>query len=247
MAELAAQGWPDLAVTGLRDFRVQKGVVVDRPTTVHVSARAPEHPEDGGRLPVAAEIRLRGGEPAAYRVVVDLEPALPPSPAFEAPPWTSLDPCPMELSELYDRFLFHGPLFAAVERVRGAGTPGIVADLRPSDPARCIAGASGRWLIDPIVVDGSFQLAILWSRLQHDLTPLPSRFERYQRFGALEGGPVVCYLEASASNDGHTLLTRHSFVSAEGRLLGLLEGMESTCSRALNRLARGSAVARSAS
>lgn len=168
---------------------------------------------------------------------------------FEPPEWTDreIEPCPLTVPEIYERYLFHGPLFATVRRVASAGAPGIVAELRPSDPGACLADGAGRWLIDPIAIDGSFQLAILWSRLRHDLTPLPSRFSRYRRFGPLNGEPLLCYLEARSENGGRTLLTRHSFVTPDGHLAGRLEGMESTCSRDLNRLASGPTSLRRAS
>jgi hypothetical protein len=85
-------------------------------------------------------------------------------------------------------------------------------------------------------MDAGFQLAILWSRAHNDLTPLPSRFQSYGRFAPWGRPGVRCHMTARSSADGHALVTRYLFVAPDGAVLGLLEGLELSCSKALNRL-----------
>jgi acyl transferase domain-containing protein/NAD(P)H-dependent flavin oxidoreductase YrpB (nitropropane dioxygenase family)/NADP-dependent 3-hydroxy acid dehydrogenase YdfG len=240
MSEAALQAWPDLVVSGLRDFRVLRGIVLENgPRAVRVVARAQTHAlsEQVGVL-VDVEIAPVGNDgPPSYRGTVVLADRLPDPPAE-----TGLRPdpaCPMSMSleDAYRRWLFHGPLFAAIRSVEHLGPDGVVAELVPSSPGRCLRGRPhGEWLIDPVVMDAGFQLAILWSRAHNDLTPLPSRFQSYGRFAPLGRPGVRCHMAARSSADGHALVTRYLFVAPDGAVLGLLEGLELSCSKALNRL-----------
>ena len=94
----------------------------------------------------------------------------------------------------------------------------------------------GQWLIDPIVIDSGFQLAILWARIYYDFTPLPSRFPVYRRFGSLSGPLIWCYLHFRSDPSSLIMHTDLYFVDSDGHVMGFFEGAESTCSRALNRL-----------
>jgi hypothetical protein len=107
----------------------------------------------------------------------------------------------------------------------------------PSDPARCLAGGRGAWLIDPVVVDSAFQLGILYARSQYDVTPLPARFARYRRFAPLLGETIRCEFRSRAAAGPNVLIIQIALLDARGQLLGLIEEMELSCSRELNRLA----------
>jgi acyl transferase domain-containing protein/NAD(P)H-dependent flavin oxidoreductase YrpB (nitropropane dioxygenase family)/short-subunit dehydrogenase len=240
MSEVAQRGWPDLVAAGLRDFRVLRGVVLDDgPRTVRVVARAQTHAlsEHVGALVDVEIVPPGNGGPPSYRGTVVLADRLPDPPSEAGLRPSPPLPLPMSVEDAYRRWLFHGPLFAAIGAVEHLGPDGVVAELAPSSPRRCLRGGpDGEWLIDPVVVDAGFQLAILWSRTQHDLTPLPSRFESYRRFGPLGPAPVRCHMTVQPSADGHVLVIRYLFVGPDGGVLGLLEGLEANCSKALNRL-----------
>jgi hypothetical protein len=94
----------------------------------------------------------------------------------------------------------------------------------------------GAWLIDPVVVDCSFQLAIAWVRLHYDMTPLPARLGAWTRLGTAHSAPLRCFLRAQPTAGGSVLTTQIVLADAENRVVGILEDMEFSCSRALNRL-----------
>ena len=145
---------------------------------------------------------------------------------------------PMTVERAYDELLFHGPLLHGITQIEGINEDGMVATLLPSSPQRCLAGAGpGSWIVDPVLLDSGFQLALLWARIRLDTTPLPARIRRYCRFAALPDGPVQCDLRARVRTGGHILDTQLSFLDARGRLLVSIEGMEFAVSRSLNRLA----------
>lgn len=241
MAEVVQGGWAELEVAGVRSLQVLRGIVLgDAPRDIRIAARPQTNPDHESRqLEVDAEI-TELGDPVhpCYRATVQLAPRLPAPPRYDHGALSSLRPFPMTVENAYREWLFHGRCFQGITEIEGIADQGMVAVLTPSSPSQCLGGAPvGRWLIDPVLLDSSFQLAILWERAQHDMTPLPSRFRGYRRFGPPPGAPVRCFLLAQSSGGGHALITNICFLDAAGRLVGLLEEMEFSCSQALNRLA----------
>jgi acyl transferase domain-containing protein/NAD(P)H-dependent flavin oxidoreductase YrpB (nitropropane dioxygenase family)/NAD(P)-dependent dehydrogenase (short-subunit alcohol dehydrogenase family) len=240
VAEAAQRSRPDREVVEVRDLRVLKGVVLDgAPATLEVvteprQAQGMEEPEVDGTIAAPD-----GGGGPSYRATVVLASAATP-PLQSLPPLTDLRPLPLSLEEAYEQWLFQGPLFQGIEEVVGIGDDGIEATLVPCSPDRAVRGTRATsWIIDPIVVDSAFQLAILWARATSEMTPLPAGFRRFRRFAPLTGDRVRCSFYARSSVGGHILDSDIAFLAPDGRLLGLIENMEFACTRALNRLAAG--------
>ena len=178
-----------------------------------------------------------------YRASVRLGDRLPEPPALGFGALRAPRPFPKTVRGAYEEWLFHGPLFHGLTSIEGWGDDGISGVLVPSDPGRCVAGAQGSgWLIDPVVVDSAFQLGILYARAQYDVTPLPARFRRYRRFAPLDRATIRCEFRSRAIAGPSVLEIQIALVGPDGRLLGLLEDMELSCSRDLNRLAGRSAA-----
>jgi hypothetical protein len=139
------------------------------------------------------------------------------------------------VDDAYRQWLFHGPTLQCISEIEGINGQGIVATVVPSTPGQCMTNCrEGQWIIDPVVMDSGFQLAILWARMYYDFTPLPSRFPLYRRFGPLSGRIIRCHLHTHADSGRLTMHTDLYFVDTEGRVVGMIEGAESTCSKALN-------------
>ncbi|HET6372307.1 MAG TPA: polyketide synthase dehydratase domain-containing protein, partial [Candidatus Polarisedimenticolia bacterium] len=243
MAEIAQRGWPDLKVIGLRDLRVLKGLAVDNGgRKIRVAARVHvEPPHDRLGVDVHAEI-LDAGAPAMkyYRCTVELAPELPVPPVHETAFGPDLRPYPLSVEEFYRDLLFHGPIFQGIREIRGISPNGMLAILGSSKPGSCLrSDPGGRWLIDPVVFDSGLQLALLWSRAHLDMTPLPAGYRAYRRFGSIEDGKLRCEMRISSRPADQMFHIDVAFIAEDGRLLGLLEGMECPYSKALNRLAGG--------
>jgi hypothetical protein len=241
MAEVAQQGWPDLKVVGLRDLRVLRGVVLENGLkTVRLVARAHAEPSHG-RAGVNVNVEITDPEESAppyYRTIVELADGLPEPLQYQLPFPDHLRPFPLTVGEAYRRWLFHGPLFQGITEIQGISERGMVATCRASSPQQCLTGGpDGHWLIDPVVFDSGLQLIVLWARAYSDMTPLPSGLQQYRYFGSLAGPAISCHLEASVAPDGHILRGSLFFVGPDGRLLGMLENLECTGSKSLNRLA----------
>jgi hypothetical protein len=241
MAEVAQQGWPDLKVVGLRDLRVLRGVVLENGLkTVRLIARKHVEPSQE-RLGVYVNVEItepEGSAPPYYRTIVELASGLPEPLQYQSPFTDDLRPFPLTVDEAYRQWLFHGPLFQGITEIQGISERGMAATCRASSPQLCLTGCpDGQWVIDPVVFDSGLQLIVLWARVYSDMTPLPSGLQRYRYFRSLAGPVISCHLEASVSPDGHILSGSLFFVGPDGRLLGMLENLECTGSRSLNRLA----------
>lgn len=238
MAEVAAQNWPGMEVAGLSNISVLRGIVLKNgPETVLIEV-SPETGgiSDQGALDLKARIAAPGSKSRPYyEATVHLRRSLAPAPLFEAVHGAALKSFPLSVDEAYRKWLFHGPALQCIASIEGLNEEGIVATVVPSVPADCIQEAPpGDWLIDPVVVDSGFQLAILWARARHDFTPLPSRFRAYRRYGPLAGERIRCFLRIHADPGSLLMRTDLYFVAPDGRVLGKFERAESTCSRALN-------------
>ena len=249
MAELVQHSWPDLEVVGVRELQLLKGVVLDDgPKAVRLVARAQAEPlHDRPGIDVNVEIREANGMGHPhYRATVELAPHLPAPPPYVCPSSETLQPFPMTAAEAYGRWLFHGPRLQGITEIEGIAGRSLHATLNASSPPPFLRDApSGQWLIDPVMFDSGLQLFLLWARAHLDKTPLPSRFQRYRRFGSLSQSKVRCRLQILDRSSDPLYYMNLAFVGPDGRLLGLLEEAEGACSRSLNRLAVVSAARRS--
>ena len=77
----------------------------------------------------------------------------------------------------------------------------------------------------------------MWSRATQDVTPLPARFRRYARFAPLRAPVIGCYAAVSPTAGSPLVRSSIYLVGQDRRLLAVVEDLETTGSKALNRLA----------
>lgn len=231
---LVRPGWN---VTRIRDLRVLRGISFEKgPRSIRVTAMPPTDDGSIARIKVQAEVGELGQIHDTSEVEISRQ-AL--TPANHQPlKLVNPRPLPLTVADAYEQWLFHGPIFAGIVEVEAVGDNGVIAQIAPSTPRRCLVGSPpGEWLIDPVMVDSALQLIILWARVHLDMTPLPARLTAYHRYEGPIREPVRC--EATVRHTAGTPIIHadFKFLDARGVLVGWLEGLEGTCSKALNRLA----------
>jgi NAD(P)-dependent dehydrogenase (short-subunit alcohol dehydrogenase family) len=240
MSEVVQRGWDEWVVTGIRSVRRFRGITMgDGPCEIRVVATPQAGVSaEGGGLEVDVEIsELDRTDPPCYRGTVEIGKAFPSPLSYDPSVLSELRPFPMTMDEAYRRWLFHGPSLQGISSIEGINEKGICAVLLPSSPGECLhEKADGRWLIDPVVVDSAFQLSILWERAHYDMTPLISSVKYYRRFGSPSDLPIRCWAQTQPSAGGHILLTDFYFLDSEERVISVIEKMEASCSKELNRL-----------
>src|SRR5215472_12445699 len=118
------------------------------------------------------------------------------------------------------------------------GDNGIIGRIKTVGIEELIRRSSGgSWLVDPVVTDSSLQMGLLWTRAVYDQTALPSLMDAYYHVRPLQDArEILCEVEIGHTPGSPTLRCRHVFYDEDARVLGWMEGMESTMSKALNRI-----------
>jgi len=242
LAHAALHGNPGLVFHGFNDMRVTNGVMVEDGQASSVRATAGRAVKADKLFVVPVELRgkRRDGRDVVHsRAEVVLTAALPKPPAAGATPHT--DPYPHPLDEIYRHFLFHGPDLHGIERVDGVAAGALVGTVYPApspsewftDPLR------GAWTADPLVLDASFQLIILWSYAQHGAGSLPcfaGRYRQYRR--AFPAGPVRVVVRVTRDNGSLARADIEYIDQADGILIAHLQDYECVIDPQLNQAFR---------
>ena len=207
LAHAAIHNNPGLRFHGFNDLRVLKGVILEagqvhnlqlmtgkaiKSDGVHVVPVELSGTAADGRQHVhaRAKIVLAGRLPAAKAAAERLE-----LPDYARP-----------IEEIYrPERLFHGPDFHGIREVLGCSDAGISCLVRPAPaPQQWITQPlRNAWLADPLALDCSFQLLILWSFERYNAGSLPvfaGRYRQYQERFPEHGAEIrVRLLEQSSS------------------------------------------------
>jgi NAD(P)-dependent dehydrogenase (short-subunit alcohol dehydrogenase family) len=235
---------PGLAFHGCDDLRVLHGVILDeaKPVTVRVGAgRAVKR--DGFYLtPVELRtVKANGREVLSARAEVVLTTPLPPAPpdCFDPTPLTVRE-YPHSLEKVYGDLLFHGREFQGIAHVEGWSDAGIVAAVRtaPAPEEWIRRPLRQRWLADPLALDASFQLLILWTLEKYGALNLPcyaARYRQYCRTFPAEG--VRALVRVTKHSDLHAVADI-DYHDAAGQLVARIEGYECVMDASLQRAFR---------
>lgn len=128
----------------------------------------------------------------------------------------------MSVDDAYAGPLFHGRSFAAIEALDVLGTAGCTARLRG---LRELGWPDDAWAIDPAIVDGGLQLAILWASANGLPLVLPQRIGRVVLHRPFGGDALHCRLAAHPVSDKRVDYDI-AFETADGTLVAELAGVE---------------------
>ncbi|WP_022975553.1 type I polyketide synthase [Nevskia ramosa] len=244
MAQFAAAGWPEWKVVEIRDLRAFSGIVLDGDSsekTLLLRARSSTH-SDAGSQAVTVELFDPPRKTPSYRCSVILLPQVPEAPLAE-PAAVLNSGAPMDTAMMYADHLFHGPQFQLVTEVACMSMEGIDATVIATSPSAMLGapGDGARWLFDFGLVDTGPQLALVWGRVMHGKTALPSSFGKVARYGndPVTGKLRIAIRMKPAAHDAGVRYDMQ-FIDAGGRVRLAFSDAESTMSAALNRLAGNS-------
>ena len=186
MAHAAIHNNPGLRFHGFNDLRVLKGVTLEPGQTHTLQVMTGKAFKSGGVHVVPVELSgmtAKGQQLVHSRARVVLAASLPEGkPAMARP---ELQAYSRTIEETYrpDR-LFHGPDFHGIREVIGCSGDGIASVVRPAPlPTEWIRQPlRNSWLADPLALDSSFQLMILWSFERYKSGSLPVFAGRYRQY-----------------------------------------------------------------
>ena len=233
LAHGALHNNPGFSFHGFDELRVYNGVVLDpgKPCPIKViSGKA------GSGSSPAVRVELRGGfnsmklHAAATAVLSTSLPA-----AGNQTISVGSGNYEKTVDEAYRDVLFHGPLFHAIEDVESSSADGIVATLHsaPSPSKWMVEPVRPSWIGDPLVLDGAFQLMILWSEQHLGELSLPNYLKNYRQY--VDRFPETGVKAVLAANRKNAAAANADmeFIDDTGRVLATVNGYECTMSPSL--------------
>jgi acyl transferase domain-containing protein/NAD(P)-dependent dehydrogenase (short-subunit alcohol dehydrogenase family) len=250
LAEAAAHRNPGLAVAGIDQLQLHKGVIVGKSRETAVEVRVGKAIRDGARYIAPVELggTLANGRAVAHArgqvILADRhEPApLPRIVALNSSHGLTLD-------EIYQNILFHGPALQGIERLDGLSERSILAWVATSPaPAEWLEHPiRSAWLTDPLAIDCAFQLVVLWSRQYRGANSLPTAiggYRQYKKAFPKEGVRVA--VEIRHSSDTRAVADIE-FLDGSGVLVARIDGYECVIDPSLNQSFRRNRLAASLS
>src|SRR5205823_3526932 len=173
-------------------------------------------------------VALSAGRGPAYTAFAapgaDVGPAL--SSAMPAPQATAAPELPLALDDFYTNYTFHGPRMRAIESIEQIGPQGVVGWVRTSTPADWIREPSrDSWTVDPLALDGAFQLAAYWAWAHLQRAGFPIGIEEFVQLAPLGDGPVRASLTLEQSK-GDDVRGTIVLQSRDGRVLAIARGVQ---------------------
>ncbi len=186
MAHGAIHNNPGLRFHGFNDLRILKGIILEQGQTHTLQVMTGKAFKSGGVHVVPVElsgIAASGQQFVHSRARMVLAAKLPEGrPAMER---LELAAYGRPVEEIYqpDR-LFHGPDFHGIREVIGCSAEGITSLACPAPrPDEWIKQPlRNAWLADPLALDSSFQMMILWSFERYQSGSLPVFAGRYRQY-----------------------------------------------------------------
>jgi acyl transferase domain-containing protein/NAD(P)H-dependent flavin oxidoreductase YrpB (nitropropane dioxygenase family)/NAD(P)-dependent dehydrogenase (short-subunit alcohol dehydrogenase family) len=259
MAEAAISVYPGYEIAKVENLDIPAGIVFDtakKPFAIQVkeletvdgSVRVLAELSSGNvrrRTNFRAEFVLNRAEDGLTKLVAG---AIPP----EIPRSFELDEAKNgvgtlvevpNVNEIYGSWLFHGPRFQGIKAIHAVGTHGCVGAVALSSPKDNFLRTDGSpWLIDPIMLDSSMQLAGVWARRLLEATVLPTGIKRMTRFAPITEGPVTARVFMSPETTTMDLVCTLAIYNPNGALAMLIEGLGGVGTKSLNRLSNSVGV-----
>jgi acyl transferase domain-containing protein/NADP-dependent 3-hydroxy acid dehydrogenase YdfG len=229
LAHAALHGHPGLVFHGFNDLRVTQGVTVEAAAAVPLRAFAGKAAKQDRLFVVPVELRGRrkdGREVIHSRAEIVLAAALPKAPPADRPPVVGLAPFGVE--QAYADVLFHGPDLRGIERIDGVSDDAFIgAALSAPLPADWLQyPLRSGWVADPLVLDASFQMMILWTGAVHGQGSLPCSAGRYRQFRRqfpADGCRVVIRVRR---DDGKFARADIDYLDADGGVVAQMQDYE---------------------
>jgi NAD(P)-dependent dehydrogenase (short-subunit alcohol dehydrogenase family) len=235
LAQAALATRPGAALAGLEDFYVAAGVRFE--PTAHADLAFSVGDADGDVVAVSLYDVTSGERRLAARADVRLA-AAPAEPSTRAPSELAHvvhAPFADSPALVYADLLFHGRDLQGIERIQGLSERGVEARLRAAPtPAQWMrAPRFDGWRVDPLVLDGVFQLVTVWCLRNRGVACLPSRVAGYRPFvERFPSTPVTAHVDVKAATASQ-ITVDVDLVGEDGLVVAALRGVQSVVAESI--------------
>jgi NAD(P)-dependent dehydrogenase (short-subunit alcohol dehydrogenase family) len=246
LAHAALHGNPGLVFHGFNDLRVTHGVHVDSGATIHLRAFAGKAVKQDKLFVVPVELRGKrrdGREVIHSRGEIVLVAALPAAPPADSPP--AVAPLRYPVPQAYSDLLFHGPELQGIDTILGTSDTAFIGTSRPASPPAewFLSPLRSAWVADPLVLDASFQMMILWTLAQRDISSLPCFAGRYRQYRkAFPTDPTTVVIRVRR-DDGKFARADIDYLDPDGRIVAQMQDYECVMDKNLSQAFRRNQLA----
>ena len=230
---------PGLTFHGLDEIRILKGIRLDN-ENVNIRLLTAKPRKKGAVYEVEMQLRNAGKNDhdllyAKTTAVLTDQPV--PIPDFKISKAMLSKISTRKIEDVYDQILFHGPQLHALQRIVSCTPRGMVAHVSCAPaPGEWIATPlRNRWIADPLVLDGAFQMASLWCFEEKSIVSLPSYALCYRQYHhPFPAGEVICVLEIREATN-RKMRGDFTFLDANEGVVARLTGYEAIMDESLNK------------
>jgi len=235
LAHGAIHGNPGLFFQGFNDLRVLKGVRLGSRESWRMRVLSGKAARKNGSFVVPVELStyLNGDKFRNARAEV----LLSSTPTNGKRLASKLElPASQKLNGNLYQILFHGPDLQAIEKLNGCSKQGIAATVRtaPKPAAWMRRPLRSSWITDPLALDGSFQMMVLWSYENQGAVSLPTYAGSYEQFSPFPKDKVMASAQVTESSKNKAL-ANIEFADGQGNLVARMENYECVIDPALTR------------
>lgn len=225
----ASKKYPSLHFHSLENFRLLKGIVLQEDTKLEVECKIgiPISENDHFRIPVELRAIHPDGEKFVHTssdvIMVTHLPEAPEPPE----PLDNPEPYPIHQDQLYAEVLFHGDMLQSIRSVEGISESGIAAavDGAPIPGEWMQNPLNDTWILDPLTIDASFQLLVLWTDLMMDMPSLPCGLTAYRQY--VETMPTWSHIEIRVLEQRKAqVISDIYFLDANNKVVAVIEKYE---------------------
>ncbi|WP_054691576.1 SDR family NAD(P)-dependent oxidoreductase [Desulfosarcina cetonica] len=228
----ALKGNPGYCLHGIDDFRLLSGIRVETgDKLVRLMAGKAQATEGAWQVDVELRNGVKHGKDVihsrAKALLVDHLPAAPP---FKANGNNGSRPYPHPLDTIYGDILFHGDQLRAIQSIDAYSDHGMTARLiaAPTPETWMEDPIREHWNADPMVLDGAFQMAILWCFDQTGSVCLPSYARAYRQYRPSFPQSGVSAVMTVTAHHHRKMVADFTFLDEAGQVVATLEGYEAT-------------------
>jgi hypothetical protein len=239
LAHSALHANPGLSLHGLDHLRLLNGIVLNgQNTSVRIMAGKARRVQD--QYEVDVEIRDDSRQDSdlvhssAKAILVERHPEAPGFHRLDAMDDRSADRC---LEQVYEQILFHGKALRGLQHFSHLSELEMTARIAPAPPPVdwMDKPLRSRWIMDPLVIDSAFQMAIVWCHNRLGQVSLPSYARSYRQYRDRFPQNGVSALMVVKNHTKHKIICDFTFLDEERQIVATLKGYQAVMTPTLMR------------
>ncbi|MGD9187958.1 MAG: SDR family oxidoreductase, partial [Desulfobacteraceae bacterium] len=239
LAHSALHANPGLSLHGLDRLRLLNGIVLDgQKASVCIMAGKARRVQD--QYEVDVEIRDDSRQnsdlvhSSAKAILVERHPEAPGFNRLDAMDDRSAD---RSLEQVYEQILFHGKALRGLQHFSHLSELEMAARIAPAPPPAdwMDKPLRSRWIMDPLVIDSAFQMAIVWCHNRLGKVSLPSYAQSYRQYRDRFPQNGVSALMLVKKHTKHKIICDFTFLDEERQVVATLKGYQAVMTPTLMR------------